>query len=138
MKCFALVVAAVALVACTGRDTETTRVTAPTPAQGAAAAARPSLDAAPPPVPSVIVPAGTLYLCVTEIGGQRSETPIEFAPKVAELCRKAPEMSPCQYERENCRRNGGRVFAGPGTEITRETEAEYDKRVTRVRLKSTD
>jgi len=81
-------------------------------------------------------PAGTLYVCVVETKSERKQTAIEFAPKVAELCRKNPEMGPCQYERETCRRSGGRVFTVDGTEITRATEAEYDKRVMRVRFRA--
>ena len=45
-------------------------------------------------------------------------------------------MLPCQYERDICRRNGGRVFAADGTEITMATEAEYDKKVFRVRFRA--
>jgi hypothetical protein len=35
-----------------------------------------------------------------------------------------------------CRRSGGRVYAGGGVEITLQTEAEYDKKVMRVRFKA--
>jgi hypothetical protein len=73
---------------------------------------------------------------VAETGGQRRETVIEFEPKVAELCRKHPEMGPCQYEREVCRRSGGRVYAANGVEITNATEAEYDRKVMRVRFRA--
>ena len=45
-------------------------------------------------------------------------------------------MGPCQYERNLCRGGGGRVYAPDGTEITMATEAEYDKKVMRVRFKS--
>ena len=45
-------------------------------------------------------------------------------------------MAPFQYERNVCRRSGGRVFEANGTEITMQTEAEYDKKVMRVRFKS--
>ena len=45
-------------------------------------------------------------------------------------------MGPCQYEREACRRSGGRVFAADGTEITAATEAEYDRKVARIRLRA--
>lgn len=82
------------------------------------------------------VPAGTLYVCVVESKAERQQTAIEFAPKVAELCRKNPEMGPCQYERETCRRSGGRVFTTDGAEITRAAEAQYDKRVMRVRFRA--
>jgi hypothetical protein len=88
------------------------------------------------PTAAAAVPPGTLYFCVVESKGERQQTAIEFAPKVAELCRKNPEMGPCQYERETCRRSGGRVFTTDGTEITRVTEAEYDKRVLRVRFRA--
>jgi hypothetical protein len=70
------------------------------------------------------------------LAGQTQQRAIELAPEVAKLCRKAPEMGPCQYERATCRRSGGRVFTVDGTEITLQTEAEYDRRVMRVRMKS--
>jgi hypothetical protein len=55
---------------------------------------------------------------------------------VAKLCVTHPEMGPCQYERNACRRSGGRVFGAEGKEITLATEVEYDKKVMRIRLKS--
>ena len=87
---------------------------------------------APPPVLPVVVPPNTLYVCVIDTQGVRQQTAIEFSPRVGALCRKHPEMSACQYERNICRRSGGRVFAADGTEITQLTELEYDKRVLRV------
>jgi len=77
-----------------------------------------------------------LYVCVVESKGERQQTAIEFTPRVAELCRKHPEMGVCQYEREICRSHGGRVFAANGAEITKLTETEYDKRVMRVRFRA--
>ncbi len=35
-----------------------------------------------------------------------------------------------------CRRSGGRVFTANNVEITLATEAEYDKKVLRVRFKA--
>lgn len=96
----------------------------------------PAAPAAPSDAAPIVVPADVLYLCISESGGARRETPIEFLPNVSELCRKHPEMGPCQYERDVCRRSGGRVFAAGGKEITAQTEAEYDRKVMRVRLKS--
>jgi len=104
-----------------------------------------AVDAAPPSTmsgapaasssgPAIVVPPGKLYVCVTETGGVRSETPIEFAPNVYPLCAKHPEMGPCQYARNECRRSGGRVYAADGKEITMQTEAEYDKKVMRVKV----
>ena len=84
----------------------------------------------------IVIPPGAIYVCVAESGGVRQTTAIEFAPKVGALCAKNPEMGPCQYERSVCRKSGGRVYAANGTEITLQTEAEYDKKVMRVRLKS--
>ena len=107
----------------------------PTPAAPPAAPA-----AAPPATPgalaSVTLPAGAQYVCVADRGGTRQQTTIEFVPKVADLCRRHPEMGPCQYERNLCRRSGGRVFAANGVEITMQTEAEYDKKVMRVRFQA--
>ena len=108
-----------------------------TPTPAAPPAATP---AAPAPTPgalaSVTLPAGAQYVCVADRGGTRQQTTIEFVPKVADLCRRHPEMGPCQYERNLCRRSGGRVFAADGVEITMQTEAEYDKKVMRVRFQA--
>lgn len=94
-----------------------------------------SVVRAPEP-PAVVVPAGSQYVCVTEADGVRAQMAIAFAPKVAQLCLRHPEMGPCQYERNLCRRGGGRVYAAGGGEITMATEAEYDKHVLRVRFMS--
>jgi hypothetical protein len=91
---------------------------------------------APTPEPAIVLPPKAQYVCVTDAAGQRQQTVIEFSPKVATMCLKHPEMGPCQYERNACRRSGGRVFAAEGKEITMATEAEYDKKVLRVRFKS--
>jgi hypothetical protein len=102
---------------------------APTPVPAPA----PDADkAAAAPFGPVVVPANTLYVCVTDTQGVRQQTAIEFLPKVGALCRKHPEMSACKYERSICRSHGGRVFAANGIEITQLTEMEYDKRVRRV------
>jgi hypothetical protein len=90
----------------------------------------------PAPAVAVAVPAGALYACVVDTHGERQISAIELEPRVAKLCTKNPEMGPCQYARDACRRNGGRVFASEGREITRATEAEYDRRVMRIRLQS--
>ena len=90
----------------------------------------------PAPAPAIVLPPKAQYVCVTEAAGQRQQTVIEFSPKVAGLCLKHPEMGPCQYERNACRKSGGRVFAAEGKEITMATEAEYDRKVIRIRLKS--
>jgi len=104
----------------------------PAPPVASLAPPAPALPA--PPV--VVVPAGSIYLCVTETGGVRQQTAIQFAPKVGKLCARHPEMSPCQYERNVCRSSGGRVYAAGGVEITAETEAQYDRKVLRVRFKA--
>jgi hypothetical protein len=84
-----------------------------------------------------VVPADAIYVCVVDERGTRRQTVIEFAsPKVYELCRRHPEMGPCQYERNVCRAAGGRVFAASGQEITLATEAEYDRKVLRVRFRA--
>ena len=73
---------------------------------------------------------------MTGTGSTLAQTAIEYSPQVDGLCRKHPEMGPCQYERNACRRKGGRVFAADGSEITMATEAEYDKKVRRVTFKA--
>jgi hypothetical protein len=81
------------------------------------------------------VPQGTIYVCVTRVDGKRQQVAIAFDKKVESLCRRHPEMGPCQYERNVCRRSGGRVFTATGAEITMATEAEYDRKVMRVRFR---
>jgi hypothetical protein len=136
-----LVALAIALAGCT-QPREPVPITPPSDAPGAAVVRRPLPEPAPatPPAasvaPPVVVPADALYVCVSEAAGVRQQTAIEFAPKVGAMCAKHPEMGPCQYEREVCRKSGGRVYAAGGVEITKATEAEYDKKVMRVRFKA--
>ena len=90
----------------------------------------------PPTAPAVTLPPDAIYVCVVDKAGQRVQTVIEFAPKVHTLCKRHPEMGPCQYERNQCRSAGGRVYASGGKEITLAQEAEYDKKVMRVRFRA--
>ncbi len=134
-----------AIAGCT-QPREPVPITPPADTSGAAVVRRPVPESAPstPPVaalaparePAVVVPPGAIYVCVSESGGARTQTAIEFSPKVGTMCAKHPEMGPCQYERDVCRRSGGRVYAAGGVEITAQTEAEYDKKVMRVRFKA--
>ena len=138
------VAAAAALASCRGPEVDKPAV-ASDPAPGgktvSSLPATPAIapDGSPTALPAVVIAGaapGAIYVCVTELAGQPQQSAIELAPQVAKLCRKAPEMGPCQYERATCRRSGGRVFTVDGTEITLQTEAEYDRRVMRVRMKS--
>ena len=95
-----------------------------------------AVPAAPAPLPVIVVPPGAIYVCVAGSGTATTQMAIEYAEKVDALCRKHPEMGPCQYERNACRRTGGRVFAADGTEITLATEAEYDRKVRRVQFRA--
>jgi hypothetical protein len=90
--------------------------------------------ALPDAAPALVAPA--LYACIRDEGGLRQVFAIEFEAKVEALCRRHPEMGPCQYQRQACRRSGGRVFAAGGAEITLETEAAYDRRVLRRTFRS--
>lgn len=81
-------------------------------------------------------PAGAIYVCSSGSGAERKSTAIAFDEKAGTMCRRHPEMGPCQYERNLCRKSGGRVYAPDGTEITLATEAEYDRKVMRVRFKA--
>jgi hypothetical protein len=103
------------------------------PARPETGGLRPGPPAALPPI---VVPADAIYVCVVDSGGTRRQTVIEFVPKVHQLCRRHPEMGPCQYERNACRSAGGRVFAAAGQEITMATEVEYDRKVMRVRFRA--
>jgi len=134
-----------AIAGCT-QPREPVPITPPADTSGAAVVRRPLPESAPakPQVaavaparePAVVVPPGVIYVCLSESGGARTQTAIEFSPKVGAMCAKHPEMGPCQYERDVCRRSGGRVYAAGGVEITAQTEAEYDKKVMRVRFKA--
>lgn len=109
---------------------------APQPGESLApslASAAPAPSVAPSPI---VVPDGALYVCVTDDGGAMRQAVMELEPKIGALCSRHPEMGPCRYERDLCRRGGGRVFAAQGVEITMQTEAEYDKKVLRVRLQA--
>ena len=149
----AVIVIALVATACSTSAPERAREPAPAqepsavgaPAPGAAAPAAPAATRpAPAPTnpgtggrgPGATAPPGTLYVCVTEARGERRQVPIEFEPKVQALCARHPEMGPCQYERDHCRQGGGRVFDADGREITAATEAEYDRKVMRFRLRS--
>jgi hypothetical protein len=142
----AILTTAALLAACSPAPTATTPlpITPPGDVAGAAVVRKTIPEPAPPPgpaaakvaAPDIVIPPGAIYVCVSEAAGVRQTTAIEFAPKVGALCAKDPEMGPCQYERNVCRKSGGRVYAANGVEITMATEAEYDKKVMRVRLKS--
>lgn len=107
----------------------------PSPESPALVAEAPAVPEAPAAAP-VADANSPFYFCVTGSASEPQRAPIAFAPSVDALCRKAPEMGPCQYERDACRRQGGKVLTPAGVEITLQTEAEYDRRVLRVRMKS--
>ena len=147
-----LLIVAIALSACTTTpfQTQPVPITSTNEIRGAAVVRRSIPEVAQPTVPTeqvpipdtstpsagVVVPPNTQYVCVSETNGVREQTSIEFSAKVAALCRKHPEMGPCKYERDICRRCHGRVYAANGVEITKQTEEEYDKKVLRVVFKS--
>jgi hypothetical protein len=83
-------------------------------------------------LPSMQLPPGPIYAC--DVAGVR--TPIEYPGNVEALCRRHPEMGPCQYERNACRHRGGRVYTSNGEEVTAAVEAEYDRKVRRVRFQA--
>jgi hypothetical protein len=101
----------------------------------ASTAPAPSMTIAPaivvPPgvkLPALDFPPGPIYVC--DVKGVRAS--IDYEPRVDQLCRRHPEMSPCQYERNACRAKGGRVYTAKGEEVTMAVEAEYDRVVRRV------
>ena len=105
----------------------------------AAAVVRRPLETLQPPVVAAspgAAASNALYVCMTDSTGGRKQTAIEFAPNVAALCTRHPEMGPCQYERQQCRSRGGRVFTANGQEITRAIEDAYDRKVMRVRFRA--
>jgi hypothetical protein len=84
--------------------------------------------------PSVTPAGSTRYECVKGSAGAETRTSIVFPENSGRICARFPAMGPCQYERDACRAEGGRVIRFDGAEITREVENEYDKQVTRFRL----
>ena len=80
------------------------------------------------------IPTGAVYVCAAGSGRDRTIAAIALEEKVAALCRRHTEMGPCQNARNACRRSGGRVYAADGSEVTQADEAEYDKKVMRVRV----
>jgi len=128
--CLAAALVAI-LAACQQAPAPTPPPARPAPAPAPAA---PPAAAAPAPriaLPSTDFPPGPLYYCVTSA----NRTAIEYDSRVEQLCRRHPEMGPCQYERNACRAQKGRVFTAKGEEVTMAVEAEYDKAVTRVTFK---
>jgi hypothetical protein len=105
---------------------------APPAAQPPAASAAPATAAKAPRIalPALDFPPGPLYFCDSSSGRKA----IEYEPRVEQLCRRHPEMGPCQYERDQCRARGGRVFTARNEEVTVAVEAEYDRVVRRVRF----
>jgi hypothetical protein len=139
------------LAACTSAPPEPVSITPSNEIRGAAVVRLPIPEPTQPKAPAgpevapggstapsadIILPPNTQYVCVSETNGVRQQTSIEFSPKVALLCQKHPEMGPCKYERDACRKSNGRVYAANGVEITRQTEAEYDRKVLRVTFKA--
>jgi hypothetical protein len=124
------IAAALALAAC--QPAPPTAVPAPPPAAPAPAATAKAPPAGTPApsvrLPAMDLPAGPIYAC--DVAGVR--TPIVLADNIEGLCRRHPEMSPCQYERNQCRARGGRVYTARGDEVTAAVEAEYDRRVQRI------
>jgi hypothetical protein len=128
--------AAVLVAACGSPQREPVPITAPADVAKAPVARTPLAPPQAAKLDPSTFPAGAVYVCASGTGGERKITAIAFDEKVGKLCRTHPEMGPCQYERNICRGSGGRVYASDGTEITMANEAEYDKKVMRVRFKS--
>ncbi len=126
----ALAAASLALFAC-GPAPPPPPLSEPAPAP---APPPPPLPPAPPPValPDMNLPPGPIYACASAAARE----PIVLAPGVESLCRRHPEMGPCQFERDACRARGGRVYTSAGEEVTAEVERIYDERVRRVRFQA--
>jgi hypothetical protein len=97
----------------------------------------PTVKSAPPPaaavaLPRMDLPPGPIYRCV--VAG--ASAVLALPENIEGLCRRHPEMGPCQFEREACRQRGGLVLTSLGEEVTPRVEAEYDKRVQRVRFQA--
>ena len=125
----ALALAVLALAAC-GPAPTPPPPPAPTPAPSPASP--PAPVPAPVALPDMNLPPGPVYAC--ETGGARE--PIALPANIESLCRRHPEMGPCQFERNACRSRGGRVYTSGGEEVTADVESLYDERVRRVRFQA--
>jgi hypothetical protein len=102
---------------------------APAPTPRAAANARAIATTA------ALTPDGkTRYECVKGSEPSVVRAAIALPPGTDRICSRFPAMGPCQYERDACRAQGGRVIRFDGTEITKDVENEYDRQVQRFRL----
>jgi hypothetical protein len=80
------------------------------------------------------IPTGAVYVCAAGTGKDRTIATSRLNENVAALCRRHTEMGPCQSARNECRSSGGRVYGADGSEITQADEAEYNKKVMRLRV----
>lgn len=104
-------------------------------AGGGVAPSRGQLSAAQIATAPSVTPSGTTrYECVKGSTGAETRVAIVFPENSGRICARFPAMGPCQYERDACRAEGGRVIRFDGAEITKDVEAEYDKQVQRFRL----
>ncbi len=126
----ALALAAFALVACGPAPAPPPPEPAPSPSP--APTPTPMPTPLPVALPDMNLPPGPIYVCDT--GGARA--PIELPANIESLCRRHPEMGPCQFERNACRTRGGRVYTSVGEEVTDAVESLYDERVRRVRFQA--
>jgi hypothetical protein len=103
-----------------------------------AAAPAPSVTRADPRLvatTAALTPDGkSRYECVTGSASAPTRVAIGLPPGSDRICSRFPAMGPCQYERDACRAQGGRVIRFDGVEITKEVEVEYDRQVQRFRL----
>ncbi len=104
-------------------------------AGGAVAPSRGQLSPAQIATAPSVTPSGiSRYECVKGNVGAETRSAIVFPENSGRICARFPAMGPCQYERDACRADGGRVIRFDGAEITKEVEHEYDKQVQRFRL----
>jgi hypothetical protein len=126
-----VMLAALALAACQPSPPPSAPVPPPPPPAPVVASPGPSaLPPAPVALPRMDLPPGPIYRCA--VAGTTAV--LQLPESIEGLCRRHPEMGPCQYERDACRQRGGRVLTSLGDEVTARVEAEYDKRVQRVRF----
>ena len=128
----AMALAALALVACGPAPVPPPPEPVPAPSPAPTPTPTPMPSPLPVALPDMNLPPGPIYVCDT--GGAR--VPIELPANIESLCRRHPEMGPCQFERNACRTRGGRVYTSVGEEVTGAVESLYDERVRRVRFQA--
>jgi hypothetical protein len=147
-RSIALVAFVAALVGCT-QTREPVPITPQADTKGAAVVRRPLPETAPASPqtaavapattarePAVVVPAGVLYVCVSGSGGTRTQTGDRVRAESRRDVREAPRNGTVSIRARHLPPQRRARLCSRGCRNHRADEAEYDKKVMRVRFKA--